>query len=267
MDAVTILLADLTQYGGNLKETLVRRYRVHVLEPTESVESAVAITKPIVACFDYDYPDARSLTLLTETRRCCSQVPVIMCTEHHSESLAIWALRSRVWDYFVKPVDPEKVLACIAKLHRLRSGNEQSPRRLVLPPPSIPVEARFHNRLPQEERATLPAIAYVKRNLHQRIREEHVAELCHMTRCQFSRAFRQTHGVTFQEFMIKHRVKEATRLLRNRHASITDICWTVGFRDASYFSRVFRRYTGQTPSEFRRQWLERRLEAIAPNNE
>jgi AraC-like DNA-binding protein len=72
-----------------------------------------------------------------------------------------------------------------------------------------------------------------------------------MTPFQFSRQFKQTYGMTFQEFLIRRRMTEAVRLLKNPSASVTDVCYTVGFRDLSYFARTFRRYVGMTPSRYK----------------
>lgn len=55
-----------------------------------------------------------------------------------------------------------------------------------------------------------------------------------------------------QQIKLRHRrMTEAVRLLKNPSASVTDVCYTVGFRDLSYFTRTFRRYVGMTPSRYK----------------
>jgi hypothetical protein len=68
---------------------------------------------------------------------------------------------------------------------------------------------------------------------------------------RFSRCFKKETGFTFQEYLVRLRIKEALRLLDNPNASITDISFTVGFNDTSYFSRTFKKYLNHSPSEFR----------------
>lgn len=46
-------------------------------------------------------------------------LPMLMLTEYHSEAVAIWALRARVWDYIVKPVSVEEFSSRIADVVRL----------------------------------------------------------------------------------------------------------------------------------------------------
>jgi AraC-like DNA-binding protein len=72
-----------------------------------------------------------------------------------------------------------------------------------------------------------------------------------MTSSQFSRVFKLTHGTTFQEYVLRRRISQAIRLLQNPSASVTDICYTVGFNDQSYFTRTFRRYIGTSPTTYR----------------
>lgn len=61
-------------------------------------------------------------------------------------------------------------------------------------------------------------------------------------------------GVTFTEFVLERRLSLAHKLLidsRNRHRKVSDIAYAAGFRDLSYFNRVFRRRFGVTPSDMR----------------
>jgi AraC-like DNA-binding protein len=96
------------------------------------------------------------------------------------------------------------------------------------------------------------AITYVERNLHNKISQADIAESCDLSSSQFSRVFKQVHGTTFQEYVLRRRMSQAIRLLQNPSASITDVCYTVGFNDQSHFTRIFRRFIGASPSGYRK---------------
>lgn len=67
------------------------------------------------------------------------------------------------------------------------------------------------------------------------------------------RVFREQIGKTPQEYLNDLRIKTAKKLLSSRHISnysVTEICTMVGFGDISYFSRVFKKTTGFSPSEY-----------------
>jgi AraC-like DNA-binding protein/mannose-6-phosphate isomerase-like protein (cupin superfamily) len=63
--------------------------------------------------------------------------------------------------------------------------------------------------------------------------------------------FKSQTGLTPKDYLVRVRVEKAEELLRQTRRSIIDIAHSVGFNSSQYFSTVFRRYTGQTPAEFR----------------
>ena len=103
-----------------------------------------------------------------------------------------------------------------------------------------------------------PALEYVAAGYGGKLRETHAANLCAMTPYRFSRAFKAAYSVTFQEYVIRYRVREAARLLQNPNATIADVAVTVGFNDPSYFTRIFKRYHRVAPSAYREDTHEQR---------
>ena len=71
-----------------------------------------------------------------------------------------------------------------------------------------------------------------------------------MSPFRFSRTFRETYGITFQDYVVRYRILESCRLLKNPNTNVTDVAYAIGFNDASYFSRTFRRYIGTSPSNY-----------------
>jgi two-component system response regulator YesN len=57
--------------------------------------------------------------------------------------------------------------------------------------------------------------------------------------------------VTFVDYLTSYRLSQAKRLLANPDMPVTDVAAAVGFDDPSYFTRVFRREEGLSPSEYR----------------
>jgi AraC-like DNA-binding protein len=200
-----------------------------------------------VLCFDFDYPERVGLRLLRDTKAAHPSVPVIMLTVQHSEALALWAFRAKVADYLVKPVARYDAERCITALASARSLARSQPRRApALQPNKIPEEIAY---APKSDVATLaPAVTYVEKYFRSKIRGEEVAARCGMTPFRFSRAFKDAYGVTFRDYLVNYRLKEACRLLENPTASVTDVAFAVGFNDASYFARMFKQRIGTPPS-------------------
>jgi AraC-like DNA-binding protein len=174
-----------------------------------------------------------------------------MITMQNSAELALWALRSRVFDLLVKPVTPEEVERCMRRvreaLQARRSQTERTPQGVV---GQLPVESRYRPQQPIPTRLQL-ALAHVAKHHLRHIAESEVALACEMSPSRFCREFKSAFGVTFLEYLTNYRIAKAKRLLANPGMSVTDVAAAVGFTDPSYFTRVFRKQEGVSPSEYR----------------
>lgn len=207
---------------------------------------------PHVICLDYDFPDRNSLLLLRQLRCNYPSIPIIMITMQHCENLAVWAFRTGVRDYLVKPLPVHSLLETLNTIAKLKSvpQNRRAPRRNELALPLLPNE--FRHSSPQSERTAL-AVCYVEAHFNETIAAKDLAAQCGMNIFAFSKVFRREHDITFREFLLRYRIGQAKILLLNPALSITDVAGQVGFSDASSFTKIFRRYVGQIPSVYRRQ--------------
>ena len=67
----------------------------------------------------------------------------------------------------------------------------------------------------------------------------------------FCKLFKQCFKVNFSAYLNEYRVNRARQLMLDPRLNMKDIGAAVGYSDANYFTRVFKRLTGQTPSEYR----------------
>ncbi len=95
------------------------------------------------------------------------------------------------------------------------------------------------------------AIQYIARNFASSISLEDVAGHVHLNPAYFSTVFKQSTGSSFKEYLNMVRIEESKRLLANTSYSVIDIAVATGFEDQSYFSKVFKKYTGLTPKQYR----------------
>jgi AraC-like DNA-binding protein len=226
------------------------------MRPWQAITQGVEAVRPGILCFDFDYPDVAGLSMLRMAKTRFPSIPIIMVTEQSSDALAVWALRSRVWDYFYRPFSATELLNSIRELYVILDQPMRSAaRRLLMPPSSsAPSEARL--RKVSTPRAFRAALLYVEQHLQRKIRQQDLAQAFGMTSCKFSRLFKQMSGMTFRDYLISRRLKEAGKLLRNPSATVSDVCYLVGFNDVSHFVRSFRRHIGMTPSRYQEDWRE-----------
>ena len=81
-----------------------------------------------------------------------------------------------------------------------------------------------------------------------------VAKAVNMSSSRFSTVFSQQNGQTFTEYLVYLRLTKAKELLRNTTVRSLQIAREVGYNDAHYFSYIFKKNTGMTPSEYRAQY-------------
>ncbi|WP_274319049.1 AraC family transcriptional regulator [Paenibacillus qinlingensis] len=78
-----------------------------------------------------------------------------------------------------------------------------------------------------------------------------IAKELNMSRSQCSKLFSKVYGLSPRQYVSQLKLKQAKELLVTTHLSMNHIADKLGFQSASHFSRQFRRWTGQSPSEFR----------------
>jgi AraC family transcriptional regulator len=93
---------------------------------------------------------------------------------------------------------------------------------------------------------------YIDGNLSNRVSLTTLAGLAELSHYHFSRAFKQSFGLPPLRYHAQRRIERAKSLLAGARQSITEIALEIGFSDASSFARVFHKFTGRTPSEYRR---------------
>ena len=79
-----------------------------------------------------------------------------------------------------------------------------------------------------------------------------VADTVHMSQSHFSTLFSQETGLTFTRYLTALRIGKAKELLATTQLRTSQIAFSVGYNDAHYFSYLFKKNTGLTPSEYRR---------------
>ena len=76
----------------------------------------------------------------------------------------------------------------------------------------------------------------------------------------FCKLFKQCFKVNFSAYLNEYRVNRARQLMLDPRLNMKDIGAAVGYSDANYFTRVFKRLTGQTPSEYRMAAAEKAVQ-------
>ncbi len=109
-----------------------------------------------------------------------------------------------------------------------------------------------HPVFSQEYRTMQHVLDHINAHLEQPLPVETLAEVSGLSRAHFSRVFAASEGMPPAEFVLRKRLQRATKLLtKAANLSVKEVSIMSGFEDPNYFAKVFRRYFGASPTEFR----------------
>jgi len=200
----------------------------NILEAADGLElvAMVASAKPRLCFVDIRMPGIDGLEAL---RRCVTQnsgIYWVIVSSFAEFEYAQSAIRLGVTEYLVKPVDPEALRACLARLKLLPSSPEQDP-------------------------AIAAILEYVARNFNADVSIADLADLTGFSPNYLSAIFHKKMGETFMSYLTRYRVTEARKLIVAGGISVADAAKTVGYADVRHFSRRYRELLGEYPSESR----------------
>ena len=88
-------------------------------------------------------------------------------------------------------------------------------------------------------------------HLYSNLQIEHLAKLCNLSLSSFNREFKKEFNDTPKNYILSKKVEKAKQLLRHKKLSISEVAYETGFNDPLYFTRVFKKRTGSSPSTYR----------------
>ncbi len=100
---------------------------------------------------------------------------------------------------------------------------------------------------------------YIRSNYHKQITLGEISKMVGMTEVSFSRFFKKTTCKTFVDSINDIRLGNASRMLMDSSFSISEIAFKCGFKNQSYFNRLFKEKKGETPKEFRERYAGTRM--------
>lgn len=104
-----------------------------------------------------------------------------------------------------------------------------------------------------DEDKIIKAIEYIRENFKEAISVDDVAEHSGFSRYYFSRKFKQISGFSVNEYIQMFRCREAHAMLETHKYTVTEVAAECGFSDASYFTKVYRKFFPALPSQIKRK--------------
>lgn len=217
-----------------------------VQECSNGLEAIEALKgqKPDLVLTDVRMPVMDGLSLVSQLSEQDSGPDVIMISGFDEFKYIQHALRTGVTDYLLKPVEPEDLKTCLEKWEKRRLKQEQSSLQAAAP---IPVENDLE-KSPVER-----VIGFIRSKMPGEVTlTEAAAHVC-LNPSYLSKLFKEKTDKNFSDFVLETRIGEAKMLLEKTSLRISEIAERLQFSDITYFSSAFKRLTGKTASEYRKE--------------
>lgn len=213
--------------------------------------------KPDIVITDVRMPEMDGITMIRELLQNSKvECEYIIISGYNEFEYAQQAVRLGVKDYLLKPVGDEefaKTLTSVVSHVKNRKKDKKMKKCVTkMTDKVIFFEEHFmDNTSDSKQQYVLEAIDYIKSEYQQDITIRDVAGNLAISESYLSRLFRKETGYTFVEYLTNYRIKEAIELLKNHKVKIYEVSQLVGFNDPRYFSTIFKKYVGISPTDFK----------------
>lgn len=185
---------------------------------------------------------------------------VIFVTAYSLFQYAHEAVHLGACDYLLKPVDPDELEASVRRaMRQIETERKLEELAAARPQPEQTETEEEAEDAPEESENSQTALvmAHVRRYLEDNymfdLSLDSVGEILHISPAYLSAQFKKYQKMNFLDCLTELRINAAKELLADPFRSSAEVASMVGYEDASYFARAFKKRTGMTPTQYRRQ--------------
>jgi transcriptional regulatory protein len=233
---MNLLIADDENLELKVLEKTVKKHFVDELEIFASSNGRKASqicdeVKPDIALLDIEMPGMNGIELAKYIKEKYADCIIIFITAYDRFDYVIEAMHIKAFDYLLKPWKEEKLFELInTAIENVRSMQK--------------TDGIVHSQKDVIK-------DYIDRNYKKDISAKDVAGILGYSDVYFSKVFKQLFDDNFINYLTKIRIDRAKVLLKDISFNIKEVGKSVGYADSNYFTKVFKRSIGMSPSEYR----------------
>ena len=233
---MNLLIADDENLELKVLEKTVKKHFVDELEILASSNGRKASqicdeVKPDIALLDIEMPGMNGIELAKYIKEKYADCIIIFITAYDRFDYAIEAIHIKALDYLLKPWKEERLCELISTaIENVRSVQK--------------TDSIVHSQKDVIK-------DYIDRNYKKDISAKDVAGILGYSDVYFSKVFKQLFDDNFINYLTKIRIDRAKLLLKDVSFNIKEVGKSVGYADSNYFTKVFKRSVGMSPSEYR----------------
>ncbi|WP_051531525.1 response regulator transcription factor [Clostridiisalibacter paucivorans] len=229
---------------------------VDIIGQASSGEEAVELTErldPDIIFMDIKMPGMDGLEAARIIKEKYPDKKIIILTAYDDFSLAQKAIRIDVDDYVLKPIRGKKIIELLQKYYIDIENQSNVDKKNTVYMDDIYSKELFK------------AIKYIQNNFQGSMTLNDVANHVNLSTSYLSKLFKKELGMNFTVFLTDCRMERAKQLLEDTDDPIINISMELGYNESNYFSKVFRKKYGETPSKYRDRKKEERIKKLESN--
>ena len=223
------------------------KYGFEIVYKTTNQEVALEMIKeldPDVVCTDMRMPKIFGMELIKAARAMNAKAEFIIVSGYEDFNQACEAIRYNVFRYCLKPLDKKNTDSILIDLKAVLDAKNKQEEKID--------DAAGKGQIDDVRNYKFKKmLLYIEEHYAETMSLEELAKRFEINASFASRLFSQNFDMGYSQYLTSLRLKKAAELLRTTRISIQKISYVVGFNDSAYFSRIFKKYYGETPYEYR----------------
>lgn len=204
-----------------------------------------------IAILDIEMPGINGIAAAEKIRQTDKDCCIIFLTAYDEFAYAKKAITVRALDYLLKPYDEQELMLVMEEaLHLVQEQEAEGDSRGCEEPDEV-VNIRL-------SKVTEVLTQYVRENYMYDVSMQDAARMMNYSEAYFCKLFKQCFHKNFTSYLTEYRVDVAKKMLEQPAENVKEIGRAVGYADSNYFAKVFKRITGQSPTEYRSYMFQRK---------
>lgn len=199
--------------------------------------------KPDIVLADINMPEKDGLDMIKETLD--YDYIAIIISGYDYFSYAQRALKYGVTDYLLKPISLDDLNEALLNAREIIYKK----RSVISRNSDIENAIDISTDEAIKDSTVVEMINFIKSNYQDKISISDLSKKLAYSESMLNRKFKKEVHITFNEYLNRYRINKAIELLKNSDYNITEISYMCGYSSAKYFSRVFKKYLGISPSD------------------
>lgn len=201
--------------------------------------------EPDLVITDVRMPYMDGVSMIKRLQEEGSKAYFILLSAHSDFEYAQSAMRVGAVDYLLKPLKDEELKQTIQRVFFPQKAEHKQQHDT-----EVPTQLQFHPKENIENKYVRQAIFYIKQHYHEEISMNTVAEYLQISEGYLSRVFKKETAYTFTNYVSFYRIVMACSLLKDCRMKVYEVTEKVGYTDTAYFSTLFKKMMGVSPSEY-----------------